>query len=105
MEGEICEVVLRKGQGHTRGRSSHSQVRSRRAKSIPRRVPVLGAAQSSLGYKVLDSLPTLNNREFFEMYNAMNLWLQGDNVGYALGVKERPSSNENLHEVTQNYFH
>jgi hypothetical protein len=51
----------------------------------------LGAAQSTLGHKVLYSLPTLQNRAFFDMYDAMETWLQGKDVGLFLGVPEGPT--------------
>lgn len=48
----------------------------------------LGLAQSTLGHQVLPGLPILNNKAFFEMYDAINLWLQGDDIGRLLGVPE-----------------
>lgn len=46
----------------------------------------LGAAQSILGHKVLQGLPMLQNKGSFDMYNAMQLWSQGKDVGRLLGV-------------------
>ena len=40
----------------------------------------LAWAQHKLGHKILNGLPTANNKGFFDMYNAMAAWLQGEKV-------------------------
>ncbi|KAF2159724.1 hypothetical protein M409DRAFT_70790 [Zasmidium cellare ATCC 36951] len=37
----------------------------------------LGAAQKIIGHDMLYDLPTINNEGFFELYEAMELWLDG----------------------------
>lgn len=40
----------------------------------------LGAAQNSLGHKILNDLPNANNKGWFDMYSAMADWLQGKEI-------------------------
>jgi hypothetical protein len=47
-----------------------------------------GMAQNILGHKIRDKLPTLNGHGYFETYEAIGLWLQGDDVIQTLGLKE-----------------
>lgn len=37
----------------------------------------LGAAQEIIGHDMLYDLPTMNNEGFYELYRAMELWLDG----------------------------
>ncbi|KAL4888459.1 hypothetical protein BDV59DRAFT_196503 [Aspergillus ambiguus] len=47
----------------------------------------LGASQAKLGHQIKLDLPTLNNQEFYRMYEAMDLWLDGKDIERVLGVK------------------
>lgn len=40
----------------------------------------LGAAQNSLGHKILNDLPNANNKGWYDMYKAMADWLQGKDI-------------------------
>lgn len=55
-------------------------------KKYPVGYQFLGAAQATLGHMILDDLPTMDNKGFFDMYEAMEQWLQGKAVGKILGV-------------------
>ena len=46
----------------------------------------LGAAQATLGHKILLDLPTMNNEGFSKMYQAMDKWLEGGEVEDLLGI-------------------
>ena len=46
----------------------------------------LSVAQASLGHKILQGLPTLNNQGFKDLNAAMMGWLEGKEVGDMLGV-------------------
>ena len=46
----------------------------------------LSVAQASLGHKILQGLPTLNNQGFKDLNGAMVGWLEGKEVGDMLGV-------------------
>ena len=48
----------------------------------------LGAAQARLGHKVLEGLPTMDNQAFYDMYKAIDGWLQGKNVDKLLQVPQ-----------------
>lgn len=48
----------------------------------------LGAAQARLGHKILGGLPTMNNQGFYDLYTAIDDWLQGKDVAKVLGVPE-----------------
>ncbi|ODV94030.1 hypothetical protein PACTADRAFT_59921 [Pachysolen tannophilus NRRL Y-2460] len=48
----------------------------------------LGAAQSTLGHKVLRDLPTMNNEGFYNMYKAIPAWLEGNPVSKLLNIPE-----------------
>lgn len=37
-------------------------------------------AQNKLGHAILNELPTTHNKAFYQMYEAMDQWLQGDDV-------------------------
>ena len=40
----------------------------------------LGAAQATLGHKILNDLPNANNKGWYDMYSAMADWLQGKEI-------------------------
>jgi hypothetical protein len=40
----------------------------------------LGAAQATLGHKILQGLPNANNKGWYDMYTAMADWLQGKEI-------------------------
>lgn len=40
----------------------------------------LGVAQAKLGHPILPNLPNANNKGFFQMYEAMDEWLQGKDI-------------------------
>lgn len=40
----------------------------------------LGAAQATLGHKILQGLPNANNQGWYDMYNSMADWLQGKDI-------------------------
>jgi hypothetical protein len=46
----------------------------------------LSVAQATLGHKILGGLPTLNNKGFEHLCEAMDLWLQGKSVADILEV-------------------
>jgi len=46
----------------------------------PEGYQILAWAQAKLGHKILGGLPTANNKGFFEMYEKMAAWLQGETV-------------------------
>ena len=48
----------------------------------------LGVAQAKLGHEILGGLPTLNNQAFYDMYEAIEGWLQGKNVDELLQVPQ-----------------
>ena len=48
----------------------------------------LGAAQATLGHEILGDLATMNNQTFYDMYQAMDEWLQGKNVEEVLKVPQ-----------------
>ena len=48
----------------------------------------LGAAQAKLGHEILGGLPTMNNQAFYDMYQAMDGWLQGKNVDELLKIPQ-----------------
>lgn len=48
----------------------------------------LSVAQASLGHKILQGLPTMNNKGFEDLCEAMDAWLQGKEVSKILGVPE-----------------
>ena len=49
----------------------------------------LGAAQAKLGHEILGGLPTMtNNQAFYDMYQAIDGWLQGKNVEELLKVPQ-----------------
>jgi len=48
----------------------------------------LGAAQARLGHKILEGLPTMDNQAFYDMYEAIDGWLQGKNVDKLLQVPQ-----------------
>jgi len=58
-------------------------------KKYPVGYQYLGVAQAMLGHKILDGLPTMDNKAFYTMYEAMDQWLQGKSVGKLLGVPEQ----------------
>jgi hypothetical protein len=49
-----------------------------------------GAAQEKLGHKMLFDLPTFKNQWFYDLYEGMNLWLEGKDAKAArkIGVPE-----------------
>ena len=49
----------------------------------------LAVAQASLGHAILNDLPNANNQGFFQMYEAMDDWLQGKTID--LFWEKRPS--------------
>ena len=48
----------------------------------------LGAAQAKLGHQILTDLPTMENKAFYDMYEAIDGWLQGKNVDSLLQVPQ-----------------
>jgi hypothetical protein len=46
----------------------------------------LGASQAKLGHKIMLDLPVLNNGGFYQMYEGMDAWLQGNNIERLLGI-------------------
>lgn len=48
----------------------------------------LGAAQARLRHKILEGLPTMDNQAFYDMYEAIDGWLQGKNVDKLLQVPQ-----------------
>ena len=52
----------------------------------------LGAAQAKLGHEILGGLPTMNNQAFFDLYQAIDEWLQGKEVAGILQVPENYKS-------------
>lgn len=48
----------------------------------------LSVAQASLGHKILQGLPTLNNQGFKDLNTAMVNWLEGKDVQEVLGVPQ-----------------
>lgn len=46
----------------------------------------LGAAQAKLGHEILGGLPTMDNQAFYDMYEAMDGWLQAKDVDELLKV-------------------
>lgn len=40
----------------------------------------LAAAQHKAGHSILNDLPTMNNKGFYQMYEAMAAWLQGEEI-------------------------
>ncbi|KAJ5640947.1 hypothetical protein N7528_000572 [Penicillium herquei] len=55
-------------------------------KKYPPGYRYLGAAQATLGHKVLTDLPTFEGEGMFKMYQAMDTWLEGGDIEQLLGV-------------------
>jgi hypothetical protein len=43
----------------------------------------LGAAQKIIGHEILCDLPTMNNKGFYELYEATGLYLEGEDEAVA----------------------
>lgn len=46
----------------------------------PKGYQYLAAAQHMIGHSILEELPTVNNKAFYKMYEAMHDWLEGKEV-------------------------
>ena len=69
--------------GHTVPKFEKSEL-----EKYPEGYQYLGAAQARLGHQILGGLPTMNNQGFYDLYRAIDEWLQGKEVAKLLGVPE-----------------
>ena len=69
--------------GHTVPKFEKSEL-----EKYPEGYQYLGAAQAKLGHEILGGLPTMNNQAFYDLYQAIDEWLQGKEVAKLLQVPE-----------------
>ena len=70
----------------TDGKTVPSYFTKENLSQYPEGYQYLAAAQATLGHKILGGLPNAENEAFFEMYKAMDAWLQGGEVADLLHV-------------------
>lgn len=62
------------------GKTIPSYFTKQELSKYPEGYQFLAAAQATLGHKILSGLPTAEGSAFWEMYKAMDGWLQGQDV-------------------------
>lgn len=57
----------------------------------PKGYQYLAVAQAKLGHPILNDLPTMNNKAFYKLYEAMDAWMEARPVGDLLEIPKEAS--------------